>query len=223
MVRFKALRGLGRLVTLNPGLDLGETELRDAINRTLEACFRLVHWREVLRAGRAAVPARGTPGHDLLADLLRDKETHGVERAFRLLALTHRGEDFANIHRGLRSLSPKVRAGSRELLENVLEPGLREAVVALVDDLPAPARLVGGLRYYPAREVGYEELLLVLLESPGETLRCLAAHHVAELRLFRLRPRLEHLRAHETRLFVARCFEKALRDLLPDEEDQVAV
>src|SRR5439155_17921567 len=71
MVRFKILRGLGRLATENPGLGLDPEPLRAASARTLEAVFRTVHWRTVLERGRAEEPRRATPGHELLVDLLR--------------------------------------------------------------------------------------------------------------------------------------------------------
>ena len=62
-----------------------------------------------------------------------------------LLGLRHRGEDFEKIYRGLRSASPKVRASSRELLANLLDPSLREAVVGIVDDVPDTERLAHAL------------------------------------------------------------------------------
>jgi ATP:ADP antiporter, AAA family len=213
MVRFKILRGLGRLATGRPDLPLDAGILRQATARTLEAAFRLVDWRLTLLRGAAAQPERATPGHELLVALLRDKEVHARERVFRLLDLQFRGQDLERIYRGLASQDPKVQASSRELLEALLLPPQREAVLALVNDVPDRVRLTQAEAFYRARDTGYEELLASLLDEPGETLRCIAAYHVAELGLQTFRPRLEAARTKETGLFVSRVLERALRML----------
>jgi HEAT repeat protein len=213
MVRFKILRGLGRLATGRPDLALDEDILREATARTLEAAFRLLDWRLTLVRGAEAEPARATPGHELLVALLRDKEVHTRERVFRLLDLQLRGQDLERIYRGLASPEAKVQASSRELLEALLQPPLREAVLALVNDVPDRLRLTQAVAFYRATDRGYEDLLASLLDEPGETLRCIAAYHVAELGLQAFRPRLEDARRRETGLFVSRVLERALRML----------
>jgi HEAT repeat protein len=211
MVRYKILRGLGRLAAENPGLALDRAVLRSGTERTLEAIFRLIHWRTVLEEGAAADARRATPGFELLVALLRDKEAHALERLFRLLGLQYRGEDFEKIYRGLRNSSAKVRAGSRELLENLVQPPLRDAILALVDDVPDRARLPRAGAIYRAAPLGYDDLLARLIEEPGETVRCLAVYHVGELGLSALRPRLEAVRAESgAGLFLLRVVERAL-------------
>jgi HEAT repeat protein len=210
-VRYKILRGLGRLAAENPGLELDAEVLRDATQRTLEVLFRLVHWRTVLTEGAAADPRRATPGHELLLALVRDREAHAVERLFRLLGLRFRGEDFEKIYRGLRNASAKARAGSRELLENLIPSPLRETVVAVVDDVPDGERLRRAGALYDARPLSYEALLALLIEEPNETVRCLAVYHVGELGLSALGPRLEAVRAERgAGLFLLRVVERAL-------------
>ena len=211
MVRFKILRGLGRLVTGRPDVPLDERTLREATARTLEAAFRLLDWRLTLERGAHEAPARATPGHDLLVSLLRDKEVHTRERVFRLLDLRLRGQDLERIYRGLSSADPKVQASGRELLEALLQSPVREAVLALVNDVPDRLRIEEAQAFYTPQELGYEQLLGKLLEEPGETLRCLAAYHVAELGLTDFRPRLEAAQKKETGLFVTRVLERALR------------
>jgi ATP/ADP translocase len=217
MVRFKILRGLGRVLTGRPDVPLDDGILREATSRTLEAAFRLVDWRLTLQRGARDVPARATPGHDLLVSLLRDKELHTRERVFRLLDLRLRGQDLERIYRGLASMDPKLQASSRELLEALLESPMREAVLALVNDVPDRLRIAEAQAFYRPLDLGYEQLLGRLLEEPGETLRCLAAYHVAELGLTDFRPRLEAAQQKETGLFVSRVLERALR-LLADAE-----
>jgi len=196
-------------------LDLGI--IQKATERTLEAAFRLVHWRAVLLRGVKERPSRATPGHELLVTLLRDKEVHAVERLFRLLGLQFRGEDFRRIHRGLRNTNPKVRAGSRELLENLIEPPLRSLVLALVDDAPADERLARAGPHRSFAPLDYEALLPALLEEKSESIRSIAAYHVGELGLRPLRGRLEALAATESGYFVSQVIERALR-MLPGPE-----
>jgi HEAT repeat protein len=211
LVRYKILRGLGRIAAENPGLELDPAVLHSGTERTLEAIFRLIHWRTVLEVGAAAEPRRATPGNELLIAYLRDKEAHAFERLFRLLGLQHRGEDFEKIYRGLRNASAKVRAGSRELLENLIEPPLRDAILALVDDVPDTERLARGAAVHRAAPTSYDELLARLIEEPAETVRCLAVYHVGELGLAALGPRLEAVRAERgAGLFLVRVVERAL-------------
>ena len=83
---------------------------------------------------------------------LRGKEAHAVGRLFRILGLLHPGERFSAIHRGLSSRSAEIRSSSLELVENVLEPPVRGAVLGLVDSIPDDARRAQGRAYHaPAR------------------------------------------------------------------------
>ena len=84
-------------------------------------------------------------------------------------------------------------------------------MLALVNDVPDRLRIAEAQAFYRPQDLGYEELLGQLLEEPGETLRCLAAYHVAELGLTDFRPRLEAAQKKETGLFVSRVLERALR------------
>ena len=122
-----------------------------------------------------------------------------------------RGQDLERIYRGLASTDPKVQSSSRELLEALLDSPMREAVLALVNDVPDRLRMAEAQAFYRPQDLGYEALLGQLLEEPGETLRCLAAYHVAELGLTEFRPRLEAAQKTETGLFVTRVLERALR------------
>ena len=209
MVRYKILRALNR-VAAHPEVVLDPAILERATSSTLEAALRLLDWRLVLRAGAESEPGRKTPGHGLLMALLQDKETNTKERLFRLLALRFRTEDMKGIHRGLVSSNPKVRASGRELLESLLAPPVREAVLALVDDAPDEERLRRSAPFYTPPPLHYESLLAQLLEVPSESLRCVVAYHVGELGLTSLRPRLESLRPEATGFFLARVVERAL-------------
>jgi hypothetical protein len=158
--------------------------------------------------GAAEQPRRLTPAHSLIVMLLRDKERHAVERIFRLLGLIFRREDLRSIHRGLANANPKVRAGSRELLENLLAPPLRESVLGLVDDVADEGRLAG-LRPDLARaSLEYEALLTLLGGGRRRTLGSLAGYHAGELGLT-IHVRREDLESKDTGAFAAGVLEAA--------------
>jgi ATP:ADP antiporter, AAA family len=221
MVRFKILRGLGRIATEHRDVPLDEGILRVATERTLEAAFRLAHWRAVLRSGAPEDVRRDPDGHELLVAMLRDKQVHTLERVFRLLGLQYRDESFENIYRGLHNRNVKVRAGSREFLDNLLRPPLREAVLALIEDAEDAARLGGAGPYYRPPALKYVDVLSAMLDHGDESLRCIAAHHVGELGLTQLRPRLEALMAGGAGFFVVRVVSRALERLADNERESV--
>ena len=222
MVRFKILRGLGRIATEHPEVPLDDGVLRAATARTLEAAFRLGHWRAVLRAGPREDARRATRGHELLVAMLRDKEVHTLERVFRLLGLQHRDENFESIYRGLHNRNAKVRAGSREFLDNLLQTPLREAVLALIEEGDGADRLAGAGPYYRPPPLQYVDVLAAILDTADESLRCIAAHHVGELGLQELRPRLEALAGSGAGFFVMRVVSRALELLAEGEPERSA-
>ncbi len=221
MVRFKMLRALNRLA-LYPEVTFDADLLRRATEATVEAAFRLVDWRRVLEEGAVADRRRATPGHELLVRLLRDKETHALERIFRLLALHFRDEDFRGIYFGLRNNDARVRSSSRELLENLVRPPLRVPLLALVDDAPDWERLQRAAPYYSPRLMDYETLLSRILDEPGESMRCIAIYHVGELGLVELTPRLLSFRPEETGFFLSRVVERTLALLKQPPEQALA-
>jgi AAA family ATP:ADP antiporter len=216
-VRYRMLRGLNRIVAAS-GVELDLELLGRATRATAEGVFRALHWRVVLEGGGEQVPARRTPGYGLLVQLLRDKEAQAIERLLRLLALQYRGEDFRDIHRGLRSRDPRARASGSELLENLLRPPLRAPILALVGDEPDAARLAGAGELYAVRPLGYEAALERMLDEGGEALRCIAAHHVGELGLVALRPRLVELSLGHPSFFLSRVLERTLATLGREED-----
>jgi ATP:ADP antiporter, AAA family len=194
MVRFKILRGLGRLKAKHPELELDSTMLDRAITSTLETLRRLVHWRRVVE-GKVEIwdgdrPRETTPVQELLAALLIDKRNHTVERLFRLLGLAQPDENFEHIHRGLIGDDVRVRAQSVELLSNVLVGARRDEVIEILDGLSGEE--------LPAVR-SYAGTLESLLDSSSESLAGLAAYHAAELGLEILRPRIEQLRRRTSR------------------------
>jgi len=80
----------------------------------------------------------------------------------------------------------------------------------VVDDGGDLARLARTGGVYALQPLGYDDVLSLILEGGGESLRCVAAHHVGELGLVELRPRLEALRGTGASFFLSRVVENAL-------------
>ena len=211
-LRYRILRGLNRLAS-SSDVVLDAALLTQATRATAEGVFRVLHWRAVLERGARETKSRNTPGHGLLVQLLEDKEAQAIERLLRLLALQHRGEDFRDIYRGLRSRDARQRASSRELLENLLRPPLRGPILAIVSEDSAAARLAGAGSLYTAQSLDYLAVLERILDEGGESLRCIAVHHIGELDLVQLRPRLEALDRSGPGFFLSRVLERTLAAL----------
>jgi len=190
-VRFKILRGLGRLVADQPEIELASAQVGEVVDRQLEGCLQVLRWRIVLERGAEEKPERRTPGFELLADLLRQKELFALERLFRALHLRHRGEELDRIYDGLRSADPATRSSSRELLHHLLPAGLRASVVGLVEELPDVERLEAAGQGNVQGDLGYEALLATLVADHSVAVHCVASYHAAELGLSGLRGAME--------------------------------
>ncbi len=178
-VRFKILRGLGRIRADHPELKLDREVLFRFFHETLERTIRMLDWHVATeQSGRA-----NTPGGELLLATLKEKEMNALERLFRLLGLLYPKEDFKRLWEGVRSSNRKTRAAGRELLEHTLESPVREAVIALVgneSDAVRLSRASSALRNSSSRP-DYESRLVSMLEDRSEAVRCIAAHHIGEL------------------------------------------
>jgi AAA family ATP:ADP antiporter len=193
MVRYRVVRALEGLVARSPEVSLDRDLLRRAIESTVSRAYRYLDRRLTMIEGAQADPKRATPGHGLLVRILRDKEQNAIGRLLRLLGLAFPAEDFSQIARGLRSKDKGARASSVELIENLIEPPLRGAVMGLVDDAPDAERLAASGKFHRPLRLEYEPLLARMLDSESESLQDLTVYHVGELRLGNLRERVEAL------------------------------
>lgn len=88
-----------------------------------------------------------------------------------------------------------LRSSAEELLESVVQPAERDALLALIGQFDSGDRFQAGLPYYEFHSLTLEQLLDQLLQASSGTVRCLAAYHAAELGLQQFRPKLEAIRA----------------------------
>ena len=180
MLVTRILRALRGAQISGVSVPLDARKLRDLAGETVAAIARTLAFRIAHERLLGETPAHRTKAGELLQKLLRDKEIEGADRLFLVLGLLHPSERFTRIQRGLASANAKARASSRELLENVVLPPLRERVLAVVDDVGDRDRL---LRIGAERaEATYGALLGAMIDQGGE-LGVLAAYHASELGL----------------------------------------
>lgn len=176
MTRYKALRALGGMRSLDSNLPLDRGRLRAHAQETLDRSVELLAFRVSLERRRSA-----SSSAELLAALLREKQQRAMERLFRLLGLLDPEQDYELLYDGLRRDDPKARAASSEILANTLEGDLRETLLVMIDEIDDAAkiaRLRG--RYVDAVS---RSRLEQMARDRSEAVRLLAAHHRAELAL----------------------------------------
>lgn len=174
MIRFKILRALGRLRSNNPRLPIDHRAVSTSIDQNMKAAFRYMRWRHTLEQATQEVPPDLSDHHETLIGLLRDKQTHAVERLFRLMNLDANDEEFSRIYRGFRSRKREARAGSRELVENLVQASLRRPLLRLIDDLYEPSAM--NEERSNGNTPTYDAVLGELLVSGIESLSSFAAY-----------------------------------------------
>jgi AAA family ATP:ADP antiporter len=191
-VRYKILRGLGRMRADDPTLAVDADALRAAAEVFLRRAAMLLTYRIAWDALAAAgeVPA----DRDLLPALLENKERAALESVFRVLHILEPKAEYALVSRGLAASDPQARAGGREILENVLSGPLGPALLAMTDTLPPAARLSQLLKTYELPEardllIGIEQdgrrpplahaFVGRLADDPNPLLREIARHELA--------------------------------------------
>jgi AAA family ATP:ADP antiporter len=170
VVRFKALRGLGRLATNGATIQIKDEALRQVVEREIAWTARALTWMDRLR--RTPIPQRkkSAAARTLLLDLLREKGSNAGERLFRIIALRYRGEDWERIFDGFRR---GLWDASRELVEGVLEQPLRGQVTGLVDRLGEYARAPPPTSY----DEPLDPLLTELASAGDRVIAVVSAHY----------------------------------------------
>jgi hypothetical protein len=142
-VRFKILRGLGRMRSDRPDLDVDAKPLAAVAELSLRRAVEMI-------AFQLALEASGSPGSDgrILGRLLLEKEELAVERVFRALHILDPALEFRALFEALRTNDAPVQAASREVLEHVIEAPLRDAVLAVVSPGSPAERLAAALPFH---------------------------------------------------------------------------
>ena len=200
-VRYKALRGLGRLAAgqeaaPRAGRDAGalrfdRLRLRAEMRRNLVEHLRLISVAAALEQSKDA-PSSNTiaAGASLVLGLLGDKQRQSLERAFRLLQILHRDEDIRSAHAALVTGDRRLRGQAMEFLDTLTlsrgrpTPEAREvrALLRLIaDDLPTADRVERSLAFIPRPPATYEDAVVKLMADRDDLLATFAAYHALDI------------------------------------------
>ncbi|WP_394850684.1 MFS transporter [Pendulispora brunnea] len=179
-VRYKALRGLGRLVANGAKVDVDIPRLMPLFERNLGQAHLTLAWYESLMDATTSDDGLKAE-HELLATLLIEQVVHALERIFRLIGLTNPGEDWEQVVAALKSKNARMHDSARELVENVVDEPLRGSLVPLLDAMRASVESRRSLVRVPIGDSGLAALLDEMVRGSDRTVRSIAAHYAARL------------------------------------------
>jgi AAA family ATP:ADP antiporter len=188
LVRYKAIRGLGRLVS-ERGILMSRVPVEGLSRANVIEHFRLLALRtpfDSAPSDRDRALAASAPTERLLTGLLDDKLRQSLERTFRLLKIAHPREDIHSVHLAGLSEDPRARANAGEFLDTLLRRRdqwpLRDLLRVVTDNLSAPERVKRARMLVPiATPATLGEALTLLVDDGDATLAALATLHVATL------------------------------------------
>ena len=200
LIRYKALRGLGRLVA-DHGVRVDHTGVERALRANLVEHLRLSSLTLPLEDGQKSHAVRSTGCGRLVVGLLHDKLEQALERVFRLLQIAHKNEDLRSVHLAVRSGDRQARANALEFLDALrgaargdakVRESARELLRLVVDDLGPADRIARAAEALPTpAPATYEAALRLLLRDRDAALSGLAAYHATELGLSDLKRDVE--------------------------------
>ena len=178
VVSYKILRGLGRMVE-DPEIVPDKKQLDLILRKNIAESFRLLQWRIKLQDSKLARMAPAT--HELLVNLLRQKETNYIERCFRILGLKYPLDGFYEIYRGLKGSDERAYSSSQELIEHLLSDPVRQAILVLCQEC-SRSRLT--LSIPPEFRVNLDRefaLYSQMMNFESDSLRVITAHFISEI------------------------------------------
>lgn len=178
-VRYKALRGLGRLVA-ESSVRIERRRVEQLIERNLVEYLRLTSIAVALVPGLDRAPAIARPAGEVLDGLLEDKRAQSLERAFRLLQIAHRREDVHSSAIAVSSGDHQLRAAALEYLDALTLSAevreIRELFRLAADELSDAERVRRGAAFLPEAPATFEEAMAQLLDDKDDSVVGIAAH-----------------------------------------------
>jgi AAA family ATP:ADP antiporter len=179
LVRYKALRALGRLVS-DYGVKVDRGRIERCVQANLVTYFGLLGTRVALGSAPPASSRAETSTFRLLAGLIDDKLRQSLERAFRLLKVAYPREDIHRVYLACMGTDKRARSNAAEFLDALLrrrnEQSLRELVRLVSDDLGPAAqvsRAAAQLGFTPPRT--HDEAVQAALADADIKVAALAA------------------------------------------------
>ncbi len=179
LVRYKALRALGRLVT-DFRVNVDRARIERLAQANLVTHFSLLGTRVALGEPPSSPSREPASAFRLLTGLLDDKARQSLERAFRLLKIAHPKEDIHRVYLAMLGADRRARANAAEFLDALLrrrnEQLLRELVRLVCDELSPQAQVTRAaerLAFTPPRT--HDQAVQAALADPDVKVAALAA------------------------------------------------
>lgn len=200
---FKILRSLGRARADDPDLALEAAPLFAYVRRTIEDARRYARHEASLRRDLDLTAVDAESGAGLLCELLGEERRRAVECAFRALGVLHPRADLRSVHDALTGDDDERRAAAHEILQHLVPAAVWTPLLAVIAGDGGADRTA----------LDHERELALLLRDRSDSVRCVAAHHVAERRVVGLRPELARLQRGASSSLVCRTFTQAMEIL----------
>jgi AAA family ATP:ADP antiporter len=183
LVRYRAIRGLGRVVT-DQRIAVDRVRVERLALTNLVEYFRLLGLRAPF-TGSAADP-RPAVTERLVVGLLDDKLRQSLERTFRLLKIAHPRDDIRRVQIASQSQDMRARANASEFLDALLrkpdQRRLRELILVVADDLPPGERVLRASRLLHRSPPATRDAALgLMVDDADAALAALASLHRATL------------------------------------------
>ena len=201
-----APRSLARAIARVPDLAFDRVRVRALVDRELVAAFRAMAAAEGLGHAESAMVADGTRARvpylpdapegaaALLSKTLRDRQDRHRDRIFALLAALFPGAGIETIAANLREPDAARRANAIEVLDSVIDRGLRARVITLVDESPRYAKLAAVPLDLP--KLTRDEWVADLLADPAPWVLACTAYYAGVHRIGSVQTRLRQLAQH---------------------------
>lgn len=183
-VRYAIINALAALRRSNVGLVVDSAHLESLLVAEVYGNYRSFQVLDVFRCARI---------HDAtLYSLLNQGIEREQERIFRLLSTLYPHSGFRAAYDGLQSGNPTLHDTALEFLDNLLQPGLRQLIIPLIDPVISPPERARMATRLLTVEIGsVEDAVAVLQHSGDRTLRMCAAWATGLLDLRERSPRVE--------------------------------
>lgn len=178
-IRYKALRGLGRLASETP-VELDRSFLEQLLEDNLSESLRMRSVHFTIGSELAARGSGTETGAQLLLDLLSDKADQAAERAFRILQLLHPQENVRVVAEAVVTGDKASHARALEYLSTLtldLGQKTRELLRLVVDDLEPNVRTELAKSELPSIPETHDQAIEALKRSGDDALASVAAYY----------------------------------------------
>lgn len=189
-LHYQGIKGLARLRAYGQSLRFPRSEADRLLRYERDFLLDLARLEASLSRPRVVAES-----HRLLVQVLDERIEYTRERIFRLLGLTYRQEEIANLWNRIVSGPPSVKAAALEYLANLLSRTHRGTLFPVIEQTTR-LEAFGVKPGADLATVSFEEALKRLSASGDYWIAACAVTVVGELGLIALMPQIESLRDH---------------------------